>query len=591
MASNRLIVAVDYGTTYTGVSYCETSSTGSHRNSEVIHDWPSRNTKIGTKEKVPSEVTYQPEGIVWGSLIAPNVQRHIWTKLYLDSRKSGEAAKILSEVTASPQKSRKKPVEIVADYLAQIKAHLIKNLDQKFGQTLWRSLPITLVVTVPAVWSDAAKARTIEAFDKAGFNSLEFTQSVRTIVATEPECAALHTIDTLRGSTQDTNFKVGDGFIVCDMGGGTVDLISYRVAGLRPTIIEESTIGIGDECGGTFVDRAFLEWLEKRLGTTDFLTIAGCRSEEVPRISLSRKAARMLQDFTLEVKSGFSGTETNYLRLPTPLSAIEDDEVRGISDGEIEIKPEDMESMFAKSICRTYELISQQLQQAKKSKKVNIKHVFMVGGFAESPYVYNKIKNFVEDHGLIAVKPSYAWSAVVRGAVIKGLEGGSNTAITVTKRKCRRYYGAGSCPVFNANKHLASEAFIDEYDGLTRASGQMDWLVKKGQDLPTSGAHHATLPFIVSFWPGEKRTCNLKLYAAECTKAPRCLKDKDVYAVATLSVDLSIVPKDEFKPLRSPIGALYHQLSYSIEISVQSSLEYSLSVAGKKYATLTATYE
>jgi len=37
------------------------------------------------------------------------------------------------------------------------------------------------------------------------------------------------------------------------------------------------------------------------------------------------------------------------------------------------IDSDDMESMFAKSICRTYELISQQIQQAKKSKKVNIK--------------------------------------------------------------------------------------------------------------------------------------------------------------------------------------------------------------------------
>ena len=64
-----------------------------------------------------------------------------------------------------------------------------------------------------------------------------------------------------------------------------------------------------------------------------------------------------------------------------------------------------------------------------------------------------------------------------------------------------------------------------------------------------------------------------------------------MYTVATLNVDLSVVPKDEFKPLRSPTGALYHKLSFSIEISVQSSLEYSLSVAGEKYATLTATYE
>jgi hypothetical protein len=34
----------------------------------------------------------------------------------------------------------------------------------------------------------------------------------------------------------------------------------------------------------------------------------------------------MVQDFTLEVKSGFSGSETNVLRLPAPLSALDDDD-------------------------------------------------------------------------------------------------------------------------------------------------------------------------------------------------------------------------------------------------------------------------
>ena len=98
-------------------------------------------------------------------------------------------------------------------------------------------------------------------------------------------------------------------------------------------------MGGGDQCGGSFVDRAFLKWLERRLGSEDFVKIVGCRSEDVPHTSLSKKAARMLQDFTLEIKSGFSGTETNYLRLPSPLNRIENDEARGICDGEITIKP------------------------------------------------------------------------------------------------------------------------------------------------------------------------------------------------------------------------------------------------------------
>lgn len=355
---NRIVVGLDYGTTYTGehsysclaniyltiltgVAYCESSDVGAElEHVEVIHNWPSQHTKIGTKEKVPSEITYQAEGLVWGSLIPPSVDRHMWTKLQLDPQQDGEAAKIFRELSTSHQAVRKQPVEVVADYLAQIKAHLIKNLDQKYGKALWRSLPVVLVVTVPAVWTDLAKDRTLQAIDKAGFNKLEFPQlAQQPVLITEPEAAALHTIKMLRSSTQGAQFKSDDGFLVCDMGGGTVDLISYRVDKIDPIAVQEVTIGCGDQCGGSFVDRAFLRWLEIKLGTMDFLKISDCRSEDMPRTSLPKKLARMLQDFIIEVKSGFSGTETSYIRLPNPLSSIEEDESRGIREGEICITP------------------------------------------------------------------------------------------------------------------------------------------------------------------------------------------------------------------------------------------------------------
>ena len=85
------------------------------------------------------------------------------------------------------------------------------------------------------------------------------------------------------------------------------------------------------------MERGFLEWLERRLGTAEFISIVGEKSENLPRTSLSLKLSRMVQDFVLEAKSGFSGIETNFLRLPIPLSSVEDDEDRGIQDGEITI--------------------------------------------------------------------------------------------------------------------------------------------------------------------------------------------------------------------------------------------------------------
>jgi molecular chaperone DnaK (HSP70) len=190
----------------------------------VIKDWPSRHTKSGTKEKVPSELGLKDRS-QWGSLIAPSAQRHMWTKLLLDDPNAGEVDKIMKELSLDGDGGLlNKPLDIIAEYLAHIKAHLIKNLDIQYGKSLWRTLPITLVVTVPAVWSDAAKNATIQAVKQAGFNSTELPQLKRTILTSEPEAAAIYTIQSLRGGVQDEQFAVGDGFIVCDMGGGTVDL-------------------------------------------------------------------------------------------------------------------------------------------------------------------------------------------------------------------------------------------------------------------------------------------------------------------------------------------------------------------------------
>ncbi|EOA92058.1 uncharacterized protein SETTUDRAFT_86462 [Exserohilum turcica Et28A] len=562
MAGSRLVVGLDYGTTYTGVSFCEISDyTLEHQHIEVVHDWPSRHGKIGTKEKVPSEVAYLKEGLRWGSDIPPHEKRHMWTKLELDNRGDGEAAMVIGE-TVSSFGVRKPPVEIVADFLAQVKAHLIKNLDDKYGKELWRTLPITLVVTVPAVWSDVAKHRTMQAIEKAGFNSLEFRElRMPIIVTTEPEAAALYTIKTLRGTSQDTKLAVGDGFIVCDMGGGTVDLIAYRVASVQPTVIEEATVGNGAQCGGSFIDRAFLQWLELRLGTDDFIKIAGCRSEELPRTSLNRKAAKLLQDFTMEVKSGFSGTQTNYLLLPNPLSAIDDDEKRGISDGDLKITAGDTRAMFDSSIFQTYELIQEQIKRARESN-IKIKYLFLVGGFSESPYMFSKIKSFVEKQEIQAIRPLYAWSAVVRGAVTKGIEQGSGA---ILKRKSRRHYGTSYSSRFNKRVHNKADMYVDEYDGQRWARNQMSWLIQRGQDMHASDATHAAVEIVSNWW--------------------------SIYHVATLTSDLSDLPTKEMKLKTSSSGRKYYSVDCTVNISLQSALDFFITVKGKKLGSLTVSYD
>ncbi|KAJ4360578.1 uncharacterized protein N0V89_001144 [Didymosphaeria variabile] len=545
---------------------------------------------IGTKEKVPSEIAYLPDGIKWGGLILPHVQRNMWTKLELDAPRQGEAEAIRQELallTIMGGPAQKTPVEIVADYLGQVKNHLIKNLDNQYGPKLWRTLPITLVITVPAVWSDSAKHKTLEAVFKAGFNATYFPHLRHTVTTTEPEAAAIYTIKSLRGTSQDAQLHVGDGFVVCDMGGGTVDLISYRVAELEPTIVEEVTMGTGGQCGGSFVDRGFLKWFEEKVGVDNFGKVAGCRADELSRTSLPPKLGRVVQEFTLTAKSGFSGTEEYFLRLPTALSAV-DDEKRGMNDGEMQVTATDMKKIFEIPLRRTKELLNGQIQQARRSGKAKLKYIFMVGGFAESPYMYKELSALARASGIQAIKPPYAWSAIVRGAAAKGLEGDGSAAIR--SRICRRHYGTDCSTRFRAGEHKESDSFLCSFSGEKRADSQMDWIIKKGQELKTSEVGHGKVTISYTVWFGSSKILTMALMASDSDEAPTSSYDPNVYHVGQMVIDLNPVPKKEWRKSTSPSGKPYCLLDIDVEISIQSALEYSLSVNGVRYGLVTANY-
>ena len=82
-------------------------------------------------------------------------------------------------------------------------------------------------------------------------------------IIAEPEAAAMYALDVM----DPHNIKVGDTFTLCDAGGGTVDLISYTVSQLRPTLkITEATLGTGTLCGSSFLNRIFHNFLKDKLG-------------------------------------------------------------------------------------------------------------------------------------------------------------------------------------------------------------------------------------------------------------------------------------------------------------------------------------
>ena len=82
-------------------------------------------------------------------------------------------------------------------------------------------------------------------------------------IISEPEAAAMYTLPMMDPHI----IRTGDTFIVCDAGGGTVDLISYKVLALKPKLkLVEAAPGNGHLCGSSFLNWRFQEFMEDKLG-------------------------------------------------------------------------------------------------------------------------------------------------------------------------------------------------------------------------------------------------------------------------------------------------------------------------------------
>lgn len=81
-------------------------------------------------------------------------------------------------------------------------------------------------------------------------------------IISEPEAAALYALNAL----DPHGLEIGETFIICDAGGGTVDLITYKISSLKPILkLAEASPGSGSLCGASFLNRSFLAYLHEKL--------------------------------------------------------------------------------------------------------------------------------------------------------------------------------------------------------------------------------------------------------------------------------------------------------------------------------------
>ncbi|KAK6341568.1 hypothetical protein TWF696_008640 [Orbilia brochopaga] len=261
------------------------------------------------------------------------------------------------------------------------------------------------------------------------------------------------------------DMQPGDHFIVCDAGGGTVDLITYQIQQVFPDFkLRESVVGGGGKCGSTYIDEAFHRLLRDRIGPSfDDATIWTAKKKG--------KGSQLMQKFEACKRTfGQAGNDSWFLELPV---AVEDNEEQGIVDNELELSSDDMRALFDPIVDTIIEHVAQQAGKVKakgveqgpqlqlvrttRQKQLAIQTslegqltaVILVGGFGESKYLYERLKKWAyrQKPRLSVINPSKSWSAIVRGAVLQALRPAVGT------RKLRCHYGFALGTDYNPKLH------------------------------------------------------------------------------------------------------------------------------------------
>ncbi|ORY18632.1 hypothetical protein BCR34DRAFT_473300 [Clohesyomyces aquaticus] len=575
-----ILIGIDFGTTHSGVAWAYSKQPDDIK---IVTNWDSQEWMNTDKGKAPTEIAYpsrtsnshtardssldQDCQTAWGYGIG-DVEPIKWFKLLLlDDEDMDTAQKDSTQIKRARKllmRARKSPVQAVADYLRLLWQHAVANIVREFTEIVVESLPFRVVLTVPAVWTTKAKEKMKYAAKRAGIlDDRRLADKTTLHFVSEPEAAALATFDDLKTRP---NFRVGDTFVVCDAGGGTVDLISYKVLQSQPLQLGECVEGTGDLCGAIFLDQDFEALMEQLIG------------DAWTNVPVSVIKSLMNVQWENGIKRGFEGQERKW-RITLPYECTQLKAPREIL---LDKYVAHCAPIFDNVTSQIRRLVNDQISMVEKKEGRLPKAVVLVGGLGSCRYLFNALKLENKDRGIEIQQSqgSKPWTAICRGAVLKALTNSLLPGIIITSRISRHSYGIMHNTQFEPQVHLESEKWYDPCDGIYKAIKQMSWYLKRGDDT------EETSPVRLE-WSRNLRTDQYGPSYLLQEKIYLC-KDADPPSRMTQNVTSSCNIGSTLNISQTPqiIGAdgnTYKRLDFEIEMRViGTALEFALIVQGKE---------
>ncbi|XP_075009494.1 heat shock 70 kDa protein 12A-like isoform X2 [Calonectris borealis] len=348
---------------------------------------------------------------------------------------------------------------VFSESLRYLKEHALNTIQEASFQTVCNQEEITWVITVPAIWSAAARQFMRLAAKEAGLISDMISEKL--IIALEPEAASLWCKQLpqegfMVDSSDKKKFEDSPGiqYIVVDCGGGTIDITVHEIQ--KNHYLKELHKAAGGGWGGNKVDENFTDFLREIFDD-------GVWDEYVK--SHPTELQHMMYNFSLQKCS--ASREAVYIHCYYNLTRVAEckkdishffKKAKGAvwCDGMIMITYEKMKSLFDYSIkniiCTSREILE-------KPKIAKVQYILLVGGFASSIILRDAIRQaFSEKYHILC--PMEAQGAIAKGAVLFGV----NPHI-IASRVSARTYGVAVSSKFDVAIHNCRKRRVSKADG------------------------------------------------------------------------------------------------------------------------------
>lgn len=407
-SSRALIIALDVGTTFSGVSYALLEP-GEVPKIHGVTRFPGQEHVAGNS-KIPSVMYYNKHGRVMAAgaeadntSIISQAEDEEWIKTELFKlRLRPKSMKLkMNGMRLSPLPRHKTSVDVFGDFLAYLfrctKSFIIDT--HANGQTLWHHVEtsIEFVLSHPNGWEGAQQTKMRRAAVYGGLISDTDEGRARIRFVTEGE-ASLHACVQSGLAADVLSNPSRHGFLVADAGGGTLDISSYAVRGTNPLVIEEVAPPDCIFAGSVFVSRRAREFLEEKLkgskyGTPDSIDHITKRFDETTK--------RLFRD----------KKDLQFVPFGSPLDK---DLPAGIRGGQLKLDGTEVAEFFEPSVQAAIASIKAQVDASQGM----IKSVWLVGGFAASPWLFNQLQERLAPLKITVSRPdSQTSKAVADGAL------------------------------------------------------------------------------------------------------------------------------------------------------------------------------